>query len=142
MRSKRQVRIKSCRVFRIQSDTIKLQILLAKTKRKSLELPVEVDIIYIFFFSFFVCGFCSCSMQALQLWHVSSVVVAHRWLSCSVACGILVPRPGIEPMSPALEGGFLTIGPPGESLIYILRRIFWQLCGILSYKQEKNKEII
>ena len=30
-------------------------------------------------------------------------------------CGILVPRPGIEPMSPALEGGFLTAGPPGKS---------------------------
>ena len=33
-----------------------------------------------------------------------------------VACGILLPRLGIEPVSPALEGGFLTIGPPGESL--------------------------
>ena len=26
------------------------------------------------------------------------------------ACGILVPRPGIEPASPALEGGFLPLG--------------------------------
>ena len=34
----------------------------------------------------------------------------------TVACGILLPRLGIEPVSPALEGGFLTIGPPGESL--------------------------
>ena len=32
-------------------------------------------------------------------------------LSCPVACGILVPRPGIEPLSPALEGRFLTTGP-------------------------------
>ena len=33
------------------------------------------------------------------------------------ACGILVPWPGIEPTSPALEGGFLTTGPPGKSLV-------------------------
>ena len=35
--------------------------------------------------------------------------------SCPVACGILVPRPGIEPTSPALEGRFLITGPPGKS---------------------------
>ena len=29
--------------------------------------------------------------------------------------GVLVPRPGIEPMSPALEGRFVTTGPPGKS---------------------------
>ena len=34
-------------------------------------------------------------------------------LRCLVACGILVPQPRIEPMSPALEDGFLTTGPPG-----------------------------
>ena len=28
------------------------------------------------------------------------------------ACGILVPSPGIEPMFPALAGGFLTAGSP------------------------------
>ena len=37
-------------------------------------------------------------------------------LSCSVVCGILVPRPGIEPMSPVLADGFLSTGPPGKSL--------------------------
>ena len=31
------------------------------------------------------------------------------------ACGILAPRPGIEPSPPALECGVLTTGPPGES---------------------------
>ena len=35
-----------------------------------------------------------------------------------MACGILVPQPGMEPMSPALEGRFLTTGPPGKSLEY------------------------
>ena len=27
----------------------------------------------------------------------------------------LIPRPGIEPLSPVLAGGFLTTGPPGKS---------------------------
>ena len=45
-----------------------------------------------------------------------ALVVARGGLSCSEACGILVPLPGIKPMSPALEGGCLTIGPPGKSL--------------------------
>ena len=35
--------------------------------------------------------------------------------SCSVACGILVPQPGIKPESPSLRGRFLTTGPPGKS---------------------------
>ena len=39
-------------------------------------------------------------------------VVAVCGLSCSEACGILVPQPGIEPKSPGLQGGFLTTGPP------------------------------
>ena len=36
-------------------------------------------------------------------------------LICSMACGILVPWPGIEPTFHALEGRFLTTGPPGKS---------------------------
>ena len=35
--------------------------------------------------------------------------------SCSEACEILVPRLGIEPVSPALASGFLTTGVPGKS---------------------------
>jgi len=52
--------------------------------------------------------------RGLQIMWAS--VVARGGLSCSEACGILVPPPGIEPLSPALEGGCLTIGPPGKSL--------------------------
>ena len=37
------------------------------------------------------------------LWFTSSVVV-QRGYSCFVAYGILVPRPGIEPAPPALQG--------------------------------------
>ena len=36
--------------------------------------------------------------------------------SCSPACGILVPWPGVEHESPALDGRFFTTGPPGKSL--------------------------
>ena len=52
-------------------------------------------------------------VAARGLQSTGSVVVA-RGLSCSAACGILVPRPGIEPVSPALQGRFLTTGPPGK----------------------------
>ena len=45
----------------------------------------------------------------------ASVVVACG-PSRSTAYGILVPWPGIEPVSSAVAGGFLTIGPPGKSL--------------------------
>ena len=55
-----------------------------------------------------------------ELWRVESFAEAHRPLSCrerapQVAvsglicpstCGILVPQPGIEPTSPALQGRF------------------------------------
>ena len=33
-----------------------------------------------------------------------------------IACGTLVPQPGIEPESPAFKHGVLITGPPGESL--------------------------
>ena len=49
--------------------------------------------------------------------------IADLGLSCSEAGGILVPRPGIEPLSPALQGGFLTTGPPGKSPKFTLNKI-------------------
>ena len=45
--------------------------------------------------------------------HEGSVVAACG-LSCSEACGMLVPCPGIEPVSPELKGRFLTMRPPGK----------------------------
>ena len=56
-------------------------------------------------------GFCSRSTRTLE--YTGSVVVAHE-LSRSVARGILVPQPGMKPVSPALQGRFLTTGPPGK----------------------------
>ena len=41
-------------------------------------------------------------------------------LSCPGVSGILAPQPGIKPMSPALEGRFLTTRPPGKSPKYTL----------------------
>ena len=48
--------------------------------------------------------------------------VAVHGLSCPMAFGILVSRSGIEPVSSALEGGFLTTEPAGMSLII---SFFW-----------------
>ena len=70
-----------------------------------------------------------------SLCHSGSFVAAHRFSSCGtgpvvalpsaftccVACRILVLQPGIQLLSPALQGGFLTTGPPGKSLCWILK---------------------
>ena len=76
-------------------------------------------------------GFSCCGARAVGVW--ASVVVAHGLSSCSLravehkcsSCwmGLVAPWhvgsswTGIEPMSPALAGGFLTTAPPGKSLI-------------------------
>ena len=62
-----------------------------------------------------VCGLSGCGVRAYQLW-CAGLAVMVCGLNCSVVCGILVPRPGIEPLSPVLVGGFLSTGPPGKSL--------------------------
>ena len=67
-----------------------------------------------FSFLLFECLFLYLTSLGLTLQHTGSVV-AVCGLSCSTAYGILVPWPGIEPSSPALQGGFLTTGPPGKS---------------------------
>ena len=64
---------------------------------------------YGFLFLWFIS---SCTGSLLQL--KGSLIMALR-LHSSEACGILVPHPGIQPTSPALEGRFLTTGPPGKS---------------------------
>ena len=47
------------------------------------------------------------------LWDLCCVMQGMR--AYCFTCGILVPQPGIGPMSPALKGGFLTTGPPEKS---------------------------
>ena len=41
------------------------------------------------------------------------------WFFDHKAPGILVPQPGIEPGSPALEGEVLTTGPPGKFPLFV-----------------------
>ena len=42
---------------------------------------------------------------------------------CPTVCETLVPGPGIKPVSLALQGGFLTTGPPGKPQVQLL---WWQ----------------
>ena len=84
-----------------------------------------------FFFIFYLaasgfsCGMWDllCIMWGLLLWCTDSLVVLG--LSGPARCGVLVPGSGIEPQSPALEGGFLTAGPPGKSLRCCLAQGGW-----------------
>ena len=49
----------------------------------------------------------SCVMGNLLLWHAEFPVVVHG-LTSSEAFGIVVSQPGIKPLSPTLQGRFLT----------------------------------
>ena len=61
---------------------------------------------------------------------VASLVAEHRLQTCRLSnCGSLaqlfrgmwdLPRPGLEPVSPALAGRFSTTAPPGKSYMHIL----------------------
>ena len=58
---------------------------------------------------------------ARGLWlRCSGSVLAVQRLSCSAACGVLVPSREIKPTSPASKGGFLITGPPGKSQVLVL----------------------
>ena len=73
----------------------------------------------LYLFSYFAASGLSCGIWAFpyfsttihgqQLWHMGLGV------KCPATCGLLVPSPWIKPMSPVLEGRFLTTGPPGKS---------------------------
>ena len=58
--------------------------------------------------------------------HASVVVVCR--LSYPAACRILVPGPGLEPVSPALADRFLTTGPPEKSPSMYLQVKVTQSC--------------
>ena len=51
-------------------------------------------------------------------WGTRASLAVVPGLNYPLAYGILVPRPGMESVFPALEGRFLTIGPPGKFLQY------------------------
>ena len=57
----------------------------------------------------------SCVVWGILLWLTDCLWCCVQG-SCPLACGVFVPGSGIEPMSSALQGRFLTTGPPGKSL--------------------------
>ena len=67
---------------------------------------------------------------------VASLVVEHRLQtrrlsSCGSRAQLLrsmwdLPRPGLEPMSPALAGKLSTTVPPGKPPLYIFKIFLWQ----------------
>ena len=61
-------------------------------------------------------------LQSTGSRRAGSVIVAHG-PSCSAACGDL-PRPGLEPVSPALAGRFSTTAPPGKPLVYFFIHVY------------------
>ena len=44
-----------------------------------------------------------------------TILLVLFWFFGHEACGIIAPRPGIEPAPSALEGEVLITGPPGKS---------------------------
>ena len=52
--------------------------------------------------------------------------------------GILVPQTGIEPDSPALEGGLLTTGPSGKSLHQHFK--IWKPISVWNYAQRRFRK--
>ena len=58
----------------------------------------------------------SCGSRASESTGSAAAVLG---LGCTMAHGILVPQPGTEPVSPALQDGLLTTGPPEESLHFL-----------------------
>ena len=85
-------------------------------------------------------GFSCCRARALGTW--ASVVVSCRLSSCGLLalehrvsnCGTRaqllrgmwdLPGPGIEPVSPAMAGGFSTTAPPGKPAFHFFTDLFF-----------------
>ena len=68
------------------------------------------------------CGGLHCFLRDLSLLRADSWVVVCE-LSSSVACGILVSDQGMN-LSPALQGRFLTTGPP-RRFFFLIFKIFF-----------------
>ena len=73
---------------------------------------------------------------------MGSVVVVHG-LSCSTACGIF-PDQGLN-WCPALQGGFLTTGPPGKPQGSIfkgkVREGYGRICDQLEHNSVANGQV-
>ena len=79
------------------------------------------DCLFFFFFKYLFSFGNVFSTWDLSLWRTASL---YFWCVGSTDApghvGILLPWPGIKPTSPALEGRFLTTGPPGKSFKRVL----------------------
>ena len=66
---------------------------------------------------------------AWALLGLTGFLVAAHWLSCPGSCVILALHPGMEPISPALQGEFLTTGSLGKTqkLAMSLKVLSWAL---------------
>ena len=84
-------------------------------------------------------GFSCCQARALGAWalvvvarglsNCGSRALERRLSSCGAQASLLrgmwyLPEPGLEPVSPALAGGFLTTAPPGKPRNVFLSFIF------------------
>ena len=90
-------------------------------------------------------------VMARGLSSFGSRALEHRLSSCDAWAQLLrsmwdLPRPGLEPVSPALASGFLTPVPPGKSsIIIILLRFIFQprICSIsiecVRYQEYQNR---
>ena len=72
---------------------------------------------------------------------LASVVAAHG-LSCSAACGILVPWGGIEPLISVLEGGLLTTGPWRNCQIVVVLPAHWLSVQEGGWKKGEGKYLL
>ena len=68
-----------------------------------------------------------CRLSQCSTWapRPSAPILSALGLSCSTARGIFVVWPGIEPMSPPLQGRFFTTGLPGKSRLNHLLLCPW-----------------
>ena len=75
-------------------------------------------------------------LQAHGLSSRGSWALEHRLSSCGARAYLLhsmwdLPRPGLEPVCPALAGRFLTIVPPGKPYVCLLRYQRMQIVEII-----------
>ena len=52
-----------------------------------------------------------------------------------------LPRPGLEPVSPAFAGGFLTTVPPGKSLSLLLFNVVLEVLATAVRQEKETKGI-
>ena len=74
-----------------------------------------------------------CLFVCFSPWSHWVFIVVHwaRRHRCPAACGILVPRPGIKSVSPALTDGFLTTGLPGKPPLLSFNSSFFSFFHLL-----------